>query len=100
MKKQYLENFLRNHLEDEFRIVFEVIPLNKEEKRVKSTGLTGRMHLDMLQIGINPFQETLEAMLSEAILSELPEEEHLNFYKMRSIFISYYINLLLRHKLI
>jgi hypothetical protein len=81
MKKQYLEKFLRNHLKDEFQILFEIIPVNKEEKRIKSAGLTGRMYLDMLQLGINPFQETLESMLSEAIFSELSEEEQENFYK-------------------
>lgn len=81
MKKQYLENFLRNHLEDVFELKLEVIPLNKEGKRIKSTGLTGRMLLDMLQMGIDPFQETLEAMLTEAVLAELPEEEHMNYFK-------------------
>ncbi len=79
-KQRYIENFLKNHLEDQFKITFEVISKG-ETKRVKSTGLTGLNYLDLVNAGIDPFKEVMDAVKAELIVSELPEEERLNFHK-------------------
>jgi hypothetical protein len=81
MKKQYLENFLKNHLEDEFQLSLSIIDFNGKTKNIKSTELNGRKILDLLNFGVNAFNETSKAMVDEAILSELPEEEHMNYLK-------------------
>ena len=81
MKKEYLENFLKSHLEDEFELSLTITDVNGKAQRIRSTNLHGRDYLNMLNFGINTFTETLSAILSEAIIAELPEEEHMNFYK-------------------
>lgn len=81
MKKEYLENFLKTHLEDEFQLSLTITNINGKAKTIRSTGLHGRDYLNMLNFGINTFTETLNAMIYEAITAELPEEEHMNFYK-------------------
>lgn len=81
MKKEYLENFLKSHLEDEFQLSLTITDVNKKVQKISSTGLHGRDYLNMLNFGINAFTETLSAIVSDAIIAELPEEEHMNFYK-------------------
>jgi hypothetical protein len=78
--QRFIENFLKNHLEDQFKITFEVIS-NEKTKRITSKGLTGQNYLDLVNANIDPFEETMAVIKAEIIISELPEEEHLNFYK-------------------
>lgn len=81
MKKEHLENFLKSHLEDEFQLSLTITDVNGKAKIIRSSGLHGQHYLNMLNLGINAFTKTLSVIVSEAIIAELPEEEHMNFYK-------------------